>query len=106
MKKTVAIHLLSASLLTTACTWVELGSQGAQVKTVQKEDILQCKKVGNIEVKGKHQVLGISRNKEKLMGELEILARNEASQIGANTIVAENTPDNGQQHFSAYQCQY
>jgi len=91
-------------ILFSGCTWVELGQQGAQVMIAKKASVSHCRKVGDIRVKGKHQLIGINRSNKKVILELETLARNEAAQIGANTIVAKATPTSGQQDYLAYQC--
>jgi len=49
--------------------------------------------------------VGLQRNPERVRAELEMLARNEAAQLGANTIVAMGPPAGDAQTFEAYDCQ-
>jgi len=46
----------------------------------------------------------IQRSAAKVADELDVLARNEAADMGADTIVREGAVNNGERTFSAYRC--
>lgn len=95
------IIILTAS----ACTWVDLKKQGQNVVISTSEKIQSCSAVGNVTAKTRHTLFaGIKRSDTKIAMELATLARNEATKINANTIVANAQPVNGEQSFSAYRC--
>ena len=102
--KLVAISLLSITL--SACTWVELNSQGRGVAIRQQTHSIDgCQRVGTVSAKTRASIVaGTTRNNDTIAKELSILARNEAAALNANTIVAQSSIDNGQQSFIAYNC--
>ncbi len=87
-----------------ACSWVELDEKAKLVRIITAEQLLGCKKVGNVTAKTRAEILGAQRNSDKITIELERLAKNEAVKLGADTLVAKHTPNNGEQAFHAYQC--
>ncbi len=103
--KLIAMTLLSTML--SACTWVELNSQGRSVTLRQQTDSLEgCQRIGAVTAKTRASIVaGTRRNNKKIAEELSILARNEAATLDANTIIAKSGIDNGQQSFIAYNCQ-
>jgi len=110
--KLIVISLLSIllSITLSACTWVELNSQGEGVAVRQPIDSVSgCLRVGTVTAKTRASIVaGTSRDDKKIAEELSILARNEAAKLNANTIIAEgnidNSTRNGTQSFIAYQC--
>jgi|TARA_B100000315_G_scaffold230360_1_gene240697 hypothetical protein len=66
--------------------------------------VTACKRAGIVSATTRSSV-GLQRNPERVRAELEMLARNEAAQLGANTIVAMGPPAGDAQTFEAYDCQ-
>lgn len=87
-----------------ACTWVNENKAGIAVAVVDAKEIRNCAKKGNISVEVKSQLGFIKRSARKVGKELEILARNEAIALEANTLVLESNPERGQRTYSAYDC--
>lgn len=88
-----------------ACAWVKLTPAGEAVRVARAdEDLAACTRRGEIGVSVKDQVGPIKRDHIKVIDELEMLARNEAVGLGANTIQPKAPPLDGDQRFLAYVC--
>ena len=99
--------LLSAAVACalSACTWVKMEPQGAVVRVAQAgDDLSGCTRRGEVGVSVRDKVGLYQRNDLKVRDELETLARNEASSLGADTVQAINQPSAGEQKFLAYAC--
>ena len=97
------ILLYAATLLFSGCAFVELSDQGALVKQGTEEDVVSCELVAEVSSQTKDKIL-IDRSDTSVRGELAILARNKAAEMGANVVVASTDPDEGAQGFKAYLC--
>jgi hypothetical protein len=87
-----------------ACTWVPLSDEGARVQLRSLEQARVCEQKSRVTVSVKDKVAGITRNEDKMRGELETLARNEAARVGGNAVAAESEPTDGRQVFLIYHC--
>jgi len=87
-----------------ACTWVPLTDEGARVQLRTLEQARACEHKSRVTVSVKDKIAGIARNEDKMHGELETLARNEAAQVGGNAVSAESEPTDGRQIFLIYRC--
>jgi hypothetical protein len=87
-----------------ACTWVPLTAEGARVQLRTPEQARACVPKARVTVSVKDKIAGIARNEDKVRGELETLARNEAARGVGNAVVAESEPTDGSQVFRIYQC--
>jgi hypothetical protein len=99
----LSIIVISTFILSN-CTWVNENSQGKTIAIVNSNQINNCQKIGNISAEVKHKVGFIKRNEKKVLKELQVLARNEAVKLGANTIVANGEPSEGKQSYQAFVC--
>lgn len=97
------VLLLSIATLS-ACTWVKPTVNAADVKVVEPDALGQCRKVGSTTVSVLDKVAGIPRSYKKLSEELATLARNEAPNLGGDTVVPVGEIINGQQMFDVYDC--
>ena len=97
----VALFLLP---VLSACTWVPLTDEGAHVQLRTLEQARGCERKSRVTVSVKDTVGGIARNEDKVRGELETLARNEAARAGGNAVAAETEPTDGRQVFVIYRC--
>ncbi|MFT7386859.1 MAG: hypothetical protein ACI8VC_000094 [Candidatus Endobugula sp.] len=90
----------------TACTWVELKPEGRSVTLKYNKDLHQdCERLGTVNAKTRASVvLGSQREGKKIAAELTTLARNEATRLDANTVVANTPVENGEQSYIAYRC--
>lgn len=104
--KTLAITLLIASAitLTNACTWVKISPDAEQVVVLPPERVNPCNRVGQINSSVRANLIGsIARDTTKVRNELDNLARQQAHQMGANTIVRQSIV-NGNGTYMAYSC--
>jgi hypothetical protein len=63
-----------------------------------------CVKRGKVEVSVKDRLGPYSRDEMRVKDELEVLARNEAPGLEADTIQPEGPPADGTQRFQAFRC--
>ncbi|MGH1440078.1 MAG: DUF4156 domain-containing protein [Cellvibrionaceae bacterium] len=100
----ILITLSTTLLILTGCTWVNENTDGRKVLITVIDGVQNCTKVGNIKANVKHKLGFIPRNNDKVTRELQVLARNEAVTLGANTIVADGAPVEGEQSYQAFSC--
>jgi hypothetical protein len=99
-----AITLL-LTLTLTACSWgIKLDSGGKDVRVAWNDDVSACRLAGAINVSVLDKVGPIDRNGLKVSDELEVMARNQAGSLPADTIKAVDKPHNGEQNWNAYVC--
>lgn len=88
-----------------ACTWVKMDPGGQAVRVAREgEDLSYCTRLGEVAVSVKDQVGFYTRDPIKVKDELEVMARNEAPSMGADTLIAKDEPLNGEQRFTAFRC--
>jgi hypothetical protein len=107
MGRAILFSSLSVLLLAgaTACTWVELtpAAEGVQVLTGSPPE--GCKKVGTTKARTKTSVGIFDRSDAKVAEELATLARNDAPELGGNTVIAQGPVEaEGIQRFDVYDC--
>jgi len=94
-----------AACLLGACTWVEMEPQGRAIRVAMVgEDLSGCERRGEVAVSVRDRVGFVERNELKVRDELEVLARNEAAGIGADTLQQTGDPVDGEQRFVGYAC--
>ena len=101
------IPVLGAFLLTglSACTWVKMENQAYEVRVARADESLnQCQRLGEIAVEVKDKVGFYRRDPIKVQDELEVMARNEAPRMNADTLQAVAPPLNGEQRWVAFNC--
>jgi Domain of unknown function (DUF4156) len=97
--------LLVPILLLGACTWgITLDDAGKQVRTAWNGDVTQCRNLGKVTVSVMDHVGPVDRNDIKVRDELEVMARNEAAKMHADTVKPLGEPADGSQAWGAYQC--
>ena len=99
----------SVSLLCAGCAWVKLDEGAAQQSRVaSKQDVASCKEVGRSVTQTRAKIGFIGRSEEKIASELEILARNAAPGLGADTVVEDGPVElsgaNAKRRFALYRC--
>ena len=104
MKPSLILAMLGAASLA-ACSWgIKLDSGGEKVRTAWNGDVEGCRDVGKVTVSVMDHVGPMDRNGLKVRDELEVLARNEAATLGADTIKPLGDPRDGEQAWGAYHC--
>jgi hypothetical protein len=97
--------LFATSVPLAACSWgIKLDSGGEKVRTAWNGDVGACKDVGKVTVSVLDHLGPMDRNGLKVRDELEVMARNEAAGLGADTIKPLGDPRDGQQSWGAYHC--
>lgn len=86
------------------CTWVQPTVQSDSVRIVSFEKANGCQRLGRIGASVKASIGVFHRSAVKVADELDVLARNEAAKMGADTIVRDGAVNNGERAFSAYRC--
>jgi len=103
MRKTLL--LLVPVLLLGACSWgITLDDAAKNVRTAWSGDVSSCRDLGKVTVSVMNRVGPVDRNDIKVRDELEVLARNEAAKMHADTIKPLAEPADGSQPWGAYQC--
>src|SRR4249919_2222718 len=91
--------------LSASCSFVEMAPGGEAVRVVAPGQLpAGCVKRGEVEVSVKDRLGPYSRDEMRVKDELEVLARNEAPGLDADTIQAKAPPADGEQRFLAFRC--
>ncbi len=98
-----AVWLLSAALLS-GCTWVDLKPKGEKVRILSAHEARRCKELGRVSAVTAAKIGFIARDKGSIQEEVYRLARNNAGDMGGDTIVAAGPLIDGEQAFKVYRC--
>ncbi|HET9033238.1 MAG TPA: DUF4156 domain-containing protein [Dokdonella sp.] len=97
--------MIVTTLSLAACSWgIKLDSGGRDVRVAWQDDVSQCRLVGAITVSVLGKVGPVDRNALKVSDELEVMARNQAASMQADTVKPIDKPRNGEQNWNAYTC--
>jgi hypothetical protein len=97
----------AGAVLLSACTYgivLDPGGQNVRVAWNGNTGIRPCRDVGKVTVSVLSRIGPVDRNDIKVRDELEIMARNQAAQMHADTIVPLGEPHDGEQSWEAYAC--
>jgi hypothetical protein len=87
------------------CSFVKMAPGGEDVRVVGEGQLpAGCIKRGEIEVSVKDRLGPYSRDELRVKDELEVLARNEAPGLNADTVQPKAPPADGEQRFLAFHC--
>jgi hypothetical protein len=101
----IAVAMLVLALAYSGCAWVALTPDAANVQLGSTDRLDGCELVGTTKARTKSKVGIFARSEEKVAEELATLARNDAPELGGNTVIAEGPVSNeGTQRFSIYSC--
>ena len=88
-----------------ACSWgIKLDSAGKDVRVAWNDDVSGCRDMGKITVSVLDKVGPVNRSAIKINDELEVMARNEAAGMQADTISPLGEARDGEQSWAAYAC--
>ena len=105
MRKRLLPILALLPVLLAGCTWgIKLNAGGRAVRTAWISDVSGCKYLGKITVSVMDRVGPVNRNPIKVDDELEVMARNQAATMNADTVKPLGQPKDGEQSWGAYQC--
>jgi hypothetical protein len=107
MKSTLRWAPFAGAVLLSACTYgivLDPGGQSVRVAWNGNTGIRPCRDVGKVTVSVLSRIGPVDRNDIKVRDELEIMARNQAAQMHADTITPLGEPRDGEQSWEAWQC--
>lgn len=88
-----------------ACSWgIKLDSGGSNVRVAWNDDVSACRDLGRITVSVLDKVGPMGRSQVTINDELEVMARNEAATMKADTIKPIADAAKGEQSWGAYVC--
>lgn len=87
-----------------ACTWVKPSAKSHEVVLATQDQVVNCVKKGVTVSKTLSKVVVVPRGNDKVFSELVMLAKNEATILGGDTVVAEGVMEAGSQRFGVYRC--
>jgi hypothetical protein len=97
--------IASLALLAGAWSWVKLSPEGESVRVATAAQVATCKTIGTTHSKTSSKAWIFARGQKSIDQEVEFLARNEAANMGGNTIVAQGpTSSEGRRSFDVYRC--
>lgn len=103
MRKT--LMLLVPILLMSACSYgIKMDDAARNVRTAWNDDVSGCNDLGKVTVSVMDHVGPVDRNDITVRDELEILARNEAATMHADTVKPLADPKDGSQAWGVYRC--
>jgi hypothetical protein len=102
MNRIVAMAVIGMVLQ--ACAWVTLTPEGEKARVLSASEVTSCKKLGKTTVTLRDEVAGFERNPDKVIEELQILARNSAAELKGDTVVPVGEHVEGKQTFDVYRC--
>jgi hypothetical protein len=87
------------------CSWVALAPDADGVQIGKNNALHDCVQVGTTKARTKTSLWIFKRSEKKVAEELTTLARNDAPELGGNTVVAEGPISaDGVQRFAIYKC--
>ncbi len=101
--KPCAVVMIAAAL-SGGCSWVELKPQAEKVRVLEPQEVGRCREVGRVVANTKDKIGFIARSKDTVKEEVDHLARNNAADLGGDTIVPSGPLINGEQSFKVYHC--
>ena len=101
----ITVTCLLVLAFSSGCTWVALEDAGKRVRVVTSAaEVDGCESKGEITASVRDKVAFVSRDPAKVNDELEALARNQAAELGADTVRGVSEMSNGSKRFDAYRC--
>ena len=98
------ILALGCLFLTGCTTWVKLTPAGENVAVLTAADVTRCTRTGNLVVSVLDRVTGLDRPSAKVERDLNSLARNDAAERGADTVVPTSEVYSGKRNYDLYRC--
>jgi len=96
--------IITTIVLLSACANIKLTHGGEKARVLSSGEVANCQKRGATTVRVKPTLLTVARQQTVIAKELQILARNSATNMGGDTVSAISKIDDGQQTFAVYRC--
>ena len=94
----------TACLMLTGCSFVNLSPGGDKVRLLRLDEVGRCTHLGRVTSNTKATVGFIARNRDTVQEEINRLARNNAADMGGDSIVPLGPMIEGEQGFNVYRC--
>ena len=102
--RTEMLVVLAVACLS-GCTWVPLEQSGKTIYVVDSAaDVANCREQGEITASVRDRIAFYQRQEAKVADEVETLARNQAADLNADTLLVASELDNGERRYKAYRC--
>ncbi|MEY4193919.1 MAG: hypothetical protein RLZZ226_287 [Pseudomonadota bacterium] len=95
---------VTLSVTLAGCTWVDVKPQGEKVRVLAPQEVTHCRLMGRVTSKTAASVLVFVRGREKVQEEVYRLARNNAGDMGGDSVVPTGPLIEGEQTFNVYRC--
>ena len=104
MRKRIRSLLPALAALTAGCAVLSLTDDGAAIRLAKPEAVASCKNLGRVTASVLHRVGIVPRHPDAVQEEIEVVARNAAARMGADTMVPASGVEDGKQAFDVYLC--
>jgi hypothetical protein len=94
-----------AAIVTVSCTLVEPEPGSDDVRIITAEPASHCKFIGRVSAQVLDEVLFMDRSDSAISENLDTLAKNEATRLDGNAVMAVGTIDGGRRDYNVYDCQ-
>ncbi len=87
------------------CSWVRLNEAGQRVRVAKDaSQVAGCTEMAEMTTSVADKIAFIPRESAKVRDEVEALAREQAAEVDADTVLATSEVVDGAQNFKAYRC--
>lgn len=105
IRSALVATIFTVSMALSGCTWVALAPEAEDVQIGTGDTLDGCTRVGTTKARTKTRIWIFARGEKKVADELSTLARNDAPELGGNTVVAEGpVSTDGVRRFAVYDC--
>ena len=100
----VRAAVLASAAVLAGCTWIDVTPEAEKVRIVPQDRVSDCTLRGTVNAATKAEVIGLTRNIRVVTDEVDDLARLEAVDLHADTLVPLGPVDRGARSYRAYRC--
>lgn len=100
----IAVLILACTLTIAGCANTKLKPGAESVRRLGAQEAADCTRLGSTHAQVLAKILFFDRSEKKMSEELTTLARNSATNMGGNVVIAEGGIVGGEQTFGVYRC--
>ena len=104
MIRSLILGLAGSALLVGCGPYVKPDEAGEGVRVALAEQVVGCKRLGEVTTTVPAKLVGVNRDPEKVRQELNNLARNEGAAMGGDAVVAESEVTDGHRRYGVFRC--
>ena len=102
MRMAMILVVLASTAM--GCTYGSLTAAGEQVRVSDAAAVESCERIGKTNARTKAKVWVFKRGSNHIAEELEMMARDDAAEMGGTDVVAMGEVEEGRQSFEIYRC--